>query len=180
MEAENSDQQITREGAFPLVQFCANLVAARNLEELAKAIIENIPSLNGGAPVVMHIGELRLTRPLFFYRGIDSDLVRHLHERLTAYCMGLSAHPEATCVDLAMPANGKIEHGILYPLQTTDAELGYLLLGAPSQPAATPKVSTKLWPGMVNLIATALDRMIERSRHERQLAHLNTYSFSEK
>jgi hypothetical protein len=175
MEEENSDQQITREETFQLIQFCTNLVDAQNVEELAQTIINSIPSLNGGAPVVMHIDDSRLTKPLFFFRGIDTDLVHHLHENLTAYCMGLSAHPEAACVDLAMPVNGKLEHGILYPLQTTNVELGYLLLGAPTQPAAAPKVSTKLWPGMVNLIAAALDKMIDRSRHERQLAHLNTY-----
>lgn len=175
MEEDNSVQQITGEEAAQLVDLCVNLVAAQNLEELAKAILENIPSLNGDASILLHIGDPRLARPLFFHQSFDADLVRTLHESLTAYCMGLSAHPEAACVDLAVPAEGKIKHGVLFPLQTENIDLGYLLLGAPTPPAATSVMSTKLWPAMVNLIATALDRMIERSRHERQLAHLNTY-----
>ena len=170
MGKEDSAQQNNREEPLQLIHFFENLVAAQDLDGLAAAALENLAGLNNEVPIFMHLQDARLPRPLFFQEGFDADLASWLHDHLAPHCMNLRACREALPVHLTMPTGGKLEEGYLYPLQTDSTALGYMIMAVPAAHEEKPAMSTRLTVRMVNLIATAVDRMIERTRHERQLA----------
>jgi hypothetical protein len=148
-------------------------ITARSLEQLAERLLPRVAGLARASGAFLCVIDSRLPERRFLPHALPDAAGSEIERLCAEQFHRISGHSGCDPVSLAANAGRRPDAGILlYPLQEGDTRLGLLGLVAQEDPAST---HSDVWPRTLRMFATAVDRLAERARSERQLAHLNAY-----
>jgi GAF domain-containing protein len=177
--------------ASKLLELAEEALTARSLEEFAELTLPNIAGLAGSRSALLYLADPRVPQPRFFQFGyeagtalklenicakVDRELggARSVEGRQSGYTSGIevSDAADSPITHDAPPDADAGSDFLLYTLgrrKAWSALLGIAPAGTPSSRPAT------LNDRVLDLLASAIERLLERARLQRQLVQLSTY-----
>ncbi len=165
MSAVESRRQISTEGAVQLMELAETALVMQSLEELEERVLPGVAGMMGSGSVSLYVADSRLPAPHFFQQGLGPEAASEMESLYVEQFDRISIQTDPQPVSVSADF-------IVYPLRAEDRCVGLIGLMVPDD---EPPISPDLLERLFRLLAATINRLAERTKSEKQLAHLNTY-----
>jgi len=168
---KESLQHSSVEEVLQLWNLVERVYAARSFEELS-ATLPMVAQLTDSPSALLYIDDPRLTASHSFHHGIRFDAGKNIQDTCREEFQRIMTELQKQPITLE-PSNawGKLANS-LYPLRTENICIG--ILGLVLNDGEASK-RTEVCQELQRIFSSAVNRLAEQSKTERQLAYLNTY-----
>lgn len=137
---------------------------SRNLQPFATEALPRVATLARSPVALLYVADPRLTAPVFLQHGFPpetaGEMARVCEEERSRFC-----EPTApACLPTERLAGVHAAYALRVEANKCPGFIG-----------VATTVPSPAWPGVVRLMAQAVDNLAERAKSERRLAHLNAY-----
>ncbi|MBU1746277.1 MAG: GAF domain-containing protein [Chloroflexi bacterium] len=159
--------------AHGLLEFVDRAGQSQTWADLAESVLPAVADLTCSGTAILYVADARLLAPLFLAHGLPTQATAALERRCAKQFETVAAGPGAAPVTLDVsPAPGTALRLVLWPLTSGRHCCGFLGLDLPQE---TVSAAAPVLERLVRLLTCTVDRLVERTMFERQIAHLNTY-----
>jgi transcriptional regulator with GAF, ATPase, and Fis domain len=154
-----------------LIDLFECIVLTPNLNALVQELLPGIAQVSQSAAAFLYLADPRLSEIRFFHHGLAAEVAVQTERTCAIQNEAIASTASAQLTLVPAPAGLGKGNLNLYPLHAADTYVGMLgLCGLEEVDLPAPLLSR-----LLGLLSNSLNRLAERTRVERQLAHLNTY-----
>ncbi|RLG43677.1 MAG: hypothetical protein DRN92_09085 [Thermoproteota archaeon] len=165
MSASGSRPRPPAEEVLRLMELIERALAAQRLEELAERVLPGVAGLMRSGSALLYVGDSRFPVPYFFQHGLQPETTPEIENLCAEQFDQISSQADLQSIPVSTDLT-------FYPLRAEGRCVG--LIGLTAHEDIFPAWQDLL-ERLLRSLGTIIDRLAERTKSERQLAHLNTY-----
>lgn len=156
---------------FQLLHLAERAYSARSFDELPEAM-PIIAQIGHSPSAFLYVDDPRVIAPITISYGFSTGQNDHLEDLCCEQLRRISTEPCPPPIKVSDLSSWQKIASILYPLRNKKTFIGILGLFPEDNLASD---NPEFWAELIEILSTAIDRLAEHSKTERQLSHLNTY-----
>jgi len=173
MKITDAQRKISIPQACQLLNLSEMALKAENLDQFAAIALPSIAGLMQSPSALLYVYDPHLAAPGFFRHGTWPQAASEVERWCAVHFERISRQSDLQPVLRPAPPKGGVSSElVLYPLRVKEGYRGLLGLATGDGTGPFPP---EMLEKLLQLIAVAIQQLVERTRTRRQLAHLNAY-----